>query len=106
MRALLVLTNVPDATTADAIAHALVDRRLAACVNVLAPCRSIYRWQGVVEQTSEVPLLIKTTAGCYPAVEAVIRDIHPYELPEIVTVDLQGGLPDYLAWIAASCHPH
>lgn len=103
MSVLLVLTNAPDAATADALAQALVEQQLAACVNVLVPCRSVYRWQGTVEQASELPLLIKTTAAHYPAVEALIRERHPYELPEILAVDVQGGLPDYLAWVAASC---
>ena len=105
MSVLLVLTNAPDAATADALAQALVEAQLAACVNVLAPCRSVYRWQGVVEHASEVPLLIKTTAACYPALEALIRERHPYELPEVVAVDVQGGLPGYLDWVAASCRP-
>jgi periplasmic divalent cation tolerance protein len=105
MAALLVLTNVPDATVADRIATALVEQRLVACVNVLAPCQSVYRWQGSVQRDTELPLLIKTTAERYPEVEAAIRALHPYELPEIVAVDIVHGLPGYLAWVAAESAP-
>jgi periplasmic divalent cation tolerance protein len=99
----LVLSNCPDAQVAQAIAHQLVERRLAACVNVLAPCRSVYEWQGKVCEDSEVPLLIKTTAASYAAVEALIRALHPYDLPEIVALDVTAGLPAYLAWVETQC---
>jgi periplasmic divalent cation tolerance protein len=105
MEALLVITNLPDAAAAHRLADHLVAHRLAACVNVLAPCLSVYRWQGQVETAEEVPLLIKTTTGRYPALETAIRENHPYELPEIVAVRLDRGLPDYLAWLAAETHP-
>jgi periplasmic divalent cation tolerance protein len=100
MDTLLVLSNLPDRASADRVAQALVERRLAACVNILAPCRSVYRWQGAVESAEEHPLLIKTTADRYPAVEEAIRGLHPYELPEIVAVPLSAGLPGYLQWVA------
>lgn len=105
METLLVLTNLPDAEAAHALAARLVEARLAACVNILAPCRSVYRWQGKVEDAAEVPLLIKTTAARYAALEAEIRAVHPYELPEIVAVPLAHGLPEYLAWVAAATSP-
>ncbi len=76
-------------------------QRVAACVNVLAPCRSVYRWQNAVETAVEVPLLIKTSAERYADLEAAIRAGHPYELPEIIAVPIERGLPDYLAWVAA-----
>ncbi|BAL22790.1 divalent-cation tolerance protein CutA [Azoarcus sp. KH32C] len=98
---LIVLTNLPDAATADALAARLVEARLVACVNILAPCRSVYRWQGAVERAEEIPLLMKTTAERYPALEAAIREQHPYELPEIVAVPVMRGLPAYLDWVAA-----
>ena len=101
MAALLVLTNLPDAASARALAEHIVSARLAACVNILAPCRSVYRWQGKVEDANEVPLLIKTSAERYPELEAAIRARHPYELPEIVAVSLSQGLPAYLDWVAA-----
>jgi periplasmic divalent cation tolerance protein len=100
MDTLLVLSNLPDRASADRVAQALVERRLAACVTILAPCRSVYRWQGAVESAEEHPLLIKTTADRYPAVEEAIRGLHPYELPEIVAVPLSAGLPGYLQWVA------
>jgi periplasmic divalent cation tolerance protein len=95
----LVLSNCPSPEVARMIARQLVERRLAACVNVLAPCHSVYEWQGEVCEESEVPLLIKTSAARYPAVEALIRELHPYELPEIVAVDIAAGLPAYLDWV-------
>ncbi len=100
-RALLVFTNLPDAASAEALANALIDRQLAACVNMLAPCTSVYRWQGATETATEVPLLIKTTPARYAALEAAIRAHHPYELPEIVAVPVTQGLPGYLDWVAA-----
>lgn len=101
MTALLVLTNLPDRPSAEALASELVEARLAACVNVLAPCHSIYRWQGALQTASEVPLLIKTRSERYAALEAAIRKRHPYQLPEIIALPVTAGLPDYLAWVAA-----
>jgi periplasmic divalent cation tolerance protein len=75
--------------------------RLAACVSVLAQCRSVYRWQGTIGNATEIPLLIKTTEARYAAVEAAILARHPYELPEILAVPIAHGLPAYLAWVAA-----
>ena len=98
--ALLVLTNLPDQNSANQIAERLIAGRLAACVNLLAPCHSIYHWEGKVESATEVPLLIKTTQERYDAVEQCILELHPYELPEIIQVPVTGGLPAYLQWIA------
>lgn len=98
---LLVMSTLPDRDSAQALARILVESRLAACVNVLAPCVSVYRWQGAVEETAEVPLVIKTTARRYAALESALRAHHPYELPEIVAVPLARGLPGYLEWVAA-----
>ncbi|MBK7662917.1 MAG: divalent-cation tolerance protein CutA [Sterolibacteriaceae bacterium] len=100
---LLVLSNLPDRDAADALARALIERRLAACVNILSPCRSVYRWRGAVEQADEVPLLIKTTRARYAELEAAMRALHPYEVPEIIALPLTGGLPAYLDWVAAEC---
>ncbi len=100
MDTLLVITTLPDAETARTLATQLVEQRVAACVNILAPCHSVYRWEGKVEDAEEVPLLIKTSAARYAALEAAIRACHPYELPEIVAVRIDRGLPDYLAWVA------
>jgi periplasmic divalent cation tolerance protein len=101
MEILLVLTNLPDPESAEALAATLVENRLAACVNILPGCRSIYRWQGQVEHAEEIPLLIKTRAACYPALEAAIRAKHPYQTPEIIALPISQGLPDYLAWVLA-----
>ena len=101
MKMLLVLTNFPDRASAQALAAALVDERLAACVNILPPCHSIYRWQGAVETADEVPLLIKTSEARYAALEAAIRAQHPYRTPEIIALPVTHGWPDYLAWVAA-----
>ncbi|CAG0946338.1 MAG: Divalent-cation tolerance protein CutA [Rhodocyclaceae bacterium] len=100
MEALLVITTLPDAETARALAGRLVERRLVACANILAPCQSLYHWKGRLEEAEEVPLLMKTSAARYPALEEAIRDYHPYELPEIVAVRIDKGLPAYLAWVA------
>lgn len=99
--ALLVLTTLPDRAHAEALASALVEARLAACVSILAPCRSVYRWQGKTESAEEVPLLIKTTVAGYAALETAIRARHPYELPEIIAVPISHGLPAYLGWVAS-----
>jgi len=99
-QALLVLTNLADMASAQALARALVERRLAACVNVLPAVQSIYRWNGAVEEAAEVTLLIKTTAARYAELEQAIRALHPYELPEVIAVPVSAGLPAYLGWIA------
>lgn len=95
---LIVITNLPDAEAADRVARRLIDERLAACANILAPCRSVYRWQGTVETAQEVPVLFKTTRANYPALESSLRDFHPYEVPEILAVPAT-GLPAYLGWV-------
>jgi periplasmic divalent cation tolerance protein len=96
----IIFTNLPDRAAALKLAEELVERRLAACVNVLAGCASVYRWKGKVERAAEVPVLIKTRAGRYAEVEAAIRQLHPYELPEIVAVPVMHGLDEYLEWVA------
>jgi len=96
---LLVITHLPDETSAGQLAEKIISQRMAACVNRLAPCTSTYRWQGRIESASEVPLLIKTTRSAYARLEQLIRDAHPYELPEIVAVPVMAGLPAYLDWV-------
>ena len=105
MRMLLVLTNLPDRAAAEQLAETLVGNRLAACVNILAPCRSVYRWKDAMQHDEEHPMLIKTTLEAYPALEAGIRAGHPYELPEIIAVPIECGLPAYLDWVAAESTP-
>lgn len=99
METILVISNLPDQASAAKLAAVLIEQRLAACVNVLSPCTSVYRWQGQVETAAEVPVFIKTTREHYPALEAAIRAHHPYELPEIIAVPLVAGLPAYLEWV-------
>jgi periplasmic divalent cation tolerance protein len=106
MEPLLVLTNVPDAASAEKIARALIDSRAAACVNVLAACHSIYRWQGRVETAAEIPLLIKTTVANYPLVEQIVRTQHPYDVPELIAIPITHGLPAYLDWLATETEQH
>ena len=101
----IVLTTLPDAESAGRLAHEIVEARLAACVNVLPPCRSIYRWESAVHEDGEIPLIIKTTAERYPALETFLRERHPYQVPEILAIDVNDGLTDYLRWAAAATQP-
>jgi periplasmic divalent cation tolerance protein len=105
MEIYLVITNLPNQDSAAKLAHVLVERRLAACVNILSPCRSVYRWQGKTEDAEEFPMLIKTTKDRYADLEAAIRAGHPYELPEIIAIPLSGGLPAYLEWVDSETRP-
>ena len=91
----------PDAGVAMAIAGALVGRRLAACANLMAPCTSLYHWKGAVEQAAEVPLVLKTRAGLFPALVAAARALHPYETPAIMAQPLVAVNDDYRDWLLA-----
>ena len=102
---ILVMTNFPDKKGAVALAEALIAQHLAACVNVLSPCTSIYRWQGTVESADEISVLIKTLRQHYDRVEQLIKMMHPYELPEVIMVPILNGLPAYLQWIANETQP-
>lgn len=95
----LVLTTCPDATTADMIARTLVEDRLAACVNVLPPMQSVYRWKGRVESAEERLLVVKIRAADYAAVQRRIGELHSYELPEVIAVPITNGSPAYLRWL-------
>ncbi|WP_404993603.1 divalent-cation tolerance protein CutA [Cupriavidus pauculus] len=97
----MAMTNLPDEASAERVARALLQARVAACVNRLAPCQSEYWWQGQLESTQEWPLLIKTTQRQYAALQAVIEAEHPYDVPEVVGWPLSAGLPAYLAWVAS-----
>ncbi len=81
------------------LAEALVDQHLAACVNTLSPCVSIYRWKDNIESAEETPVLIKTQRQYYERIEQLIKKVHPYELPEVIMVPILDGLPAYLQWI-------
>lgn len=94
----LILCNVPDPAQAASIARALVEERLAACVNVLGACRSVYRWQGAIEEADEVTLLVKTTRASHDACTRRLASLHPYDVPEIVTIAPEAVWPAYAAW--------
>jgi len=97
--AIAVITTMPDKESAAHLAHALIDQRLAACATLLPSSTSVYRWQGVIETAQESLLLIKTLKRHYHKLEAAIRHHHPYELPEIIAVSIDKGLPAYLEWM-------
>ena len=96
---MLVLTNLPDRDTALRIARTLVEERLAACINLLAPCRSIYRWQGAIEDTEEWPLLIKTATSRFDELAQRLRALHPYDVPEIIALSPAAAAVAYQAWV-------
>src|SRR3989344_3932969 len=95
----LVLTTCPDAGAAERIGQALVSERLAACVNILPIAKSIYLWKGQVESTAEQLLIIKSLTRAFRQIEKRIRELHPYELPEVITVPITNGSKNYLAWV-------
>jgi periplasmic divalent cation tolerance protein len=95
----IVLTTAGTRDEAAKIARELVDRRLAACVNVTGPIQSVYRWKGAVESAEEWLLLVKTTGEAIDQVQATIKELHSYELPECVVLPVEGGSQEYLAWL-------
>ena len=99
----IILCTCPDKDTAEKIARLLVTGKLAACVNILPGVTSIYLWQEQIELAQEHLLLIKANMNSYQAIETMIKKHHPYELPEIIAVPIENGLPEYLHWID-SCH--
>ena len=99
---IVVFVTTANQDNAAAIGRALVEERLAACANLIGPIRSIYRWQDAIEDASEHLLIIKTRARLYPALEARIKQLHPYEVPEIIAVNIEQGSPQYLQWIHES----
>ncbi len=103
--ACMVLCSCADLDSAQALARSLVEDRLAACVTLLPSARSIYRWQGEIEQADEVVLLIKSTPRRLPALQAAIVERHPYELPEVLAVTVGSGLDRYLDWVRAETTP-
>ncbi len=99
---LVVYCTCPDPATAERIAETVVDERLAACVNIAPGLTSIYRWQGRIQRDAEVLLIIKTRSTVYPLLEGRIRELHPYEVPEIIALPIQAGSATYLDWIVES----
>jgi periplasmic divalent cation tolerance protein len=100
--ALVVLTTLENQEDGERLATLLLEGGLAACVQILPPMTSIYRWQGAVERASEILLLIKTTRPAYQRLETVIKENHPYQTPEIIALPVQAGLGDYLSWLTAA----
>ncbi len=99
MQYLLILSTCPDQPTAEKLARLLVEKKLVACVNILPGLTSIYHWQGEIETASECLLMAKTEKQHYQSIENTIHEHHPYELPEIIAVSIDRGLPEYLQWI-------
>ena len=105
MSVLLVLCTCPDAASGERIARALVEERLAACVNRLPGLISVYRWQDAVESAPEELLLIKTTRDAFPALQARLLALHPYALPEVIALPVDRGHVPYLDWVRAAVTP-
>lgn len=95
----LILCTCPDAEVADKLSRELISQKLAACVNILPGVRSVYEWQGELETAQEHLLLIKSHQDRYAAIEATLKSLHPYQLPEIIAVAIERGSLDYLKWI-------
>jgi periplasmic divalent cation tolerance protein len=96
---LIVLVTAGARDDAERIAETLVGERLAACVNLVGPIRSVYRWQGEISRDDEILLLIKTTRERYAALEARVRAIHPYDVPEVIALPIAYGSEPYLQWL-------
>jgi periplasmic divalent cation tolerance protein len=98
----LILTTVPDDGKGETLALTLVEERLAACVNLLPPMTSIYRWRDAVERGAERQVIVKTTRDRIAAVRERIRQLHPYELPELIVLNVEDGSAAYLEWVRES----
>ena len=96
----LVLTTLPSEGDAEKFALQLVEERLAACVNILPPMRSVYRWKNTVEQANERQVVIKTTRARLTALEGRLRTLHPYDVPEFVVLPIDAGSAAYLSWLS------
>lgn len=102
---LVVSTSCPDDVHANRIAHALVEARIAACVHISAPIRSVYTWEGKICEEQEISLHIKCLQTLYPELEQLVLKLHPYQVPEIIAVPVTHGLPAYLDWIKDNTQP-
>jgi periplasmic divalent cation tolerance protein len=100
---LLALSTFPDTETASRISKQLVTEKLAACANVLPPMESVYRWKGKIETGNETLVFFKLSEDRQSAFQQKLRELHPYEVPEIIFLPVSAGLPDYLSWVVASC---
>ena len=103
--ALLACSTFPEIEMARRIAQQLVTENLAACANLIPAVESIYRWQDKIENAQEVLGLFKTTATCYGAFQERLQALHPYDVPEIICLRIEDGLPEYLRWVSAGCSP-
>lgn len=101
----VVLCTCPNESAAKSLARALVSRELAACVNILPAIRSVYRWENEVLEEGEALLLIKTRQICFQALESAIRELHPYDVPEIIALDIAGGSRAYTDWLVSCVSP-
>ena len=102
---MLVLSTAPDASVARVIARVLIERRLAACVNLLPAVASIYRWKGAIEESGEVLMVIKTTSARLAELEPALLELHPYEVPEFVALAAEHVAAPYLEWLRAESGP-
>jgi periplasmic divalent cation tolerance protein len=98
----IVLSTTGSREEAQKIARALVERELAACVNIVGPIESVYRWQGKMEDAPEFLLIVKTTTAAFPAVRDAIRELHSYDLPECILLNVEDGGKDYLDWVTTN----
>jgi periplasmic divalent cation tolerance protein len=105
MAVAIALCNCPSIEVATSLANEAVERRLAACVNILPAVASVYRWEGRIVSETESMLVIKTTRECIPALKAFVEETHPYVTPELIILDVTDGLPTYLAWVSAESTP-
>jgi periplasmic divalent cation tolerance protein len=104
-QAVIILTTAPSSEMASQLAQALVEHRLAACVNIVGPMTSVYRWKDEVQREPEHQLIVKTSRACIDAVRDAFRRLHPYEVPEFLVVDIAGGDPAYLSWLIEAVRP-
>ena len=102
---IVAMTTLPDAGSAKALVRSLVDRHLIACGTVIDPVTSIYRWKGTVEESTEAQVLVKTHRDRFAELETAMRDLHPYDVPELLALPVAEGLNDYLAWVRAETAP-
>jgi periplasmic divalent cation tolerance protein len=100
---LIAFCTFPDPNAARKVVKEIIDLRLAACGNILSPIHSIYRWKGKLESSEETLAIFKLEAERYGDFEAKLRALHPYEVPEIISIKVDNGLPEYLRWVAESC---
>ena len=101
----IAFVTAPDLKTARRLARAALDSRLIACANLIPKIESHYRWEGKIERSAEVLMILKTTKKCLPKLEKLIVSLHPYDTPEFIFLPLEGGNRRYLDWLEAGCHP-